>query len=162
MSLEKLGLTLLLKSMGRYDDIKSHLAISLREFMLALSSTLEVINQTAQEIQIADKAPLVDMILKKADLIVRYSLENLPRAINEHGELDLSALKQEVLESVITIIEEERDTLRQTRGKGAQVQIDALDAIQHAFLRRLKNEVANAPIEDELDPRPVLVRKAMG
>jgi hypothetical protein len=136
MTLEKILLTLFLKHVHQFEDVKKHLISGLKEFTLAASSSLEIVQEAAHEQNLIEKAPFLDAALTRIDTLLKYALDLFPE--NLAPAFDTARLKTELLKSIVAIIDEEIQSLdtESSHDEKADLQRQALVAIKAALLKR--------------------------
>lgn len=157
MNLEKIGLLLFLKYMRQIEDVKKHLIGAAREVLLAMSSSLNIVSAAANEKGLNEKSPLIESGLAKIETLIHFSLKHLPES-RKADVTEINALKTEVLNAVLCVINDEIDVLTRIKTRHTGIQIEALDAIRRALKGRLGPSEAplppeSEPCEDELEPR---------
>lgn len=158
MNLEKIGLLLFLKYMRQIEDVKKHLVGALREVLLALSSSLDIANAAATEKGLNEKSPLVETFFSKMETLITFSLKQLPES-RKADTSEINALKTEVFNAVLCVINDEIDILTRLKTPNTTIQIEALDAIRRALMGRINpskqppTSPKSEPCEDELEPR---------
>jgi hypothetical protein len=144
--------------MRQIEDVKKHLVSALREVLLALSSSLDIANAAATEKGLNEKSPLIETFFSTMDTLITFSLKQLPES-HKADVSEIDALKTEVFNAVLCVINDEIDVLTRLKTHNTTVQIEALDAIRRALISRI-NSATPPPTspnlslcEDELKPR---------
>lgn len=140
MNFEKIALVLFLKYVQQFGDIKTHLTNALREMILAATTSMEVVQQTAKENKVSQQAPLLQTVLDKTDSFLQFALTKIPEKISEENVQDEVLFKQEIWESVILAIEEEIENISEKPTPSAKLQIEALETIRQALLKKADSD----------------------
>lgn len=138
MNLEKLGLLLFIKYMRQFDQVKSHLLASARELLMAFSATLQVTNQITTDNFFFKKMGTVDSTFKKIDSILQYSIVQLGSSDQSENQEQASKLKNNVVESIIEVIEEEIDRINETSNENRELKIEALLTVKSVLCQHLR------------------------
>lgn len=134
MSLENLGLLLFIKYVRQIDAIKKHMMGSFREFVLALSASFDIINGAAKSIPFFNQMESLGTVLKKIDGVIKYAVSELNKQSNHAQETQLQErLKEQVLESILSIIDDEISSLEGKKTKNSILKKQALESIKTAF-----------------------------
>ena len=155
MGFEKLGLYVFLKYYRQLDTAKGHLTASLRELLLAMSSSVEVAQNQIQETPVLKHLDVVPGFLKKAqDLLatsVRFFPQPDPPKIMREKQGGASQYKKDVIEAIVDVIDEEMDRLQKSSRPDVRSSLDALQAVKVVMLKHLGLEVAVADSFDIID-----------
>lgn len=128
----ELAFLFLMRHAGRLDEIKKHLIASVREMTLAFASSFDIINEAAAKNNLDATFPLAESLFKKADFLIRYACEKLPAPASQ-----TEALKNEVLRSILTVLDEESSRLAASPHAEALVQARALKALKCSLAKKL-------------------------
>lgn len=135
MNLESLGWMLFAKSVQQMGTIKGHLMGSCREFLLALTASLDILKGTSSTLPLFNDFPSLTNIMLRIDDVLKFALEELnKRAPSPADNAMESRLKKQVMDSIIEIIDEEISKLKDLKSKNMALKRQALESIKGAFL----------------------------
>lgn len=147
MNFEKLGLYVFLKYYRQLDTAKGHLTTSLRELLLAMSSSVEVAQNQIQEAPVLKHLDIVPGFLKKAQSLLEASVQFLPQPAQPKIRHEKQI--KDVIEAIVDVIDEEMERLQKSSRPEVRLNLDALQAVKVVMLKHLGLEVAMAD-----DPTP--------
>lgn len=155
MNFEKLGLYVFLKYYRQLDTAKGHLTASLRELLLAMSSSVEVAQNQVQETPVLKHLDVVPSFLKKAQSLIESSVQILPKPvqpkISRANSGESYQYKKDVIEAIVDVIDEEMDRLQSRSQPEMRVRLDALQAVKVVMLKHLGLDLAVADAFDVTD-----------
>lgn len=135
MNLENLGWMLFAKSVQQMGTIKGHLMGSCREFLLALTASLDILKGTTSTLPFFNDNPSLATVMLRIDDVLKFALEELnKRAPTPTDNAMESRLKKQVMDSIIEIIDEEISNLKDLKTKNTTLKRQALESIKSAFL----------------------------
>lgn len=138
MNLEKLGLILFIKYMRQFDQVKRHLLSSVRELLLAMSATLQITNQITNDNFVLSRLGPVETTFKKIDTVLNYSIEQIGGG-NENSEPQNDRhLKNNIVESIISVIDEEIEKLNAYESNNKDLKIEALFTVKTVLNQHLR------------------------
>lgn len=151
MNLDKLGLVFFINYFNQIDSVKKHLTNSLRELLLAMSSTLDIVQQTAERNRVFNRIDLASLPLKRIDSLLQFAVQRLAASPTPVPP-DARHLKEHVVESIIAVIDEEIDSLSSRLSPRNQLKIEALGTVKQVLRGHLHidNEaVFDAVVDDD-------------
>lgn len=135
MNLESLGWMLFAKSVQQMGTIKGHLMGSCREFLLALTASLDILKGTSSTLPLFNDFPSLTNIMLRIDDVLKFALEELNKRTPTPADKAMeSRLKKQVMDSIIEIIDEEISKLKDLKSKNMALKRQALESIKGAFL----------------------------
>ena len=141
MNFEKLGLYVFLKYYKQLDTARGHLASSLRELLLAMSSSVEVVHDQAQETPILKRVEAIPHFLKKAQSLLSASADILPKPapakIVREKNPQADHFKKEIISAIVDVIDEEMERLPPATNPETRMRLKALEAVKLAMLKYL-------------------------
>jgi len=140
MNLEKLGLILFIKYMRQFEVVKHHLVSSIRELLLAMSSTLELTNQITTDNFLLRRFSPLEATFKKIDSILNYSIEQLEIKKEADNSDQTINLKDNIVESIITVIDEEIDKLSDSKSLNKDLKVEALFTVKDVLKQHINND----------------------
>lgn len=138
MNFEKIGLILFIKYLKQIDIIKDHLLGSVRELLLATSSVIKLTAQISSENPIMRSFTPVESIFNRLDSV----LESSALLLSKKSALtspDSESIKQSVVESIISTIEDEIDDIQSSTAKNKQLKIEALLTVKTVLMGHVTN-----------------------
>lgn len=145
LNLEKLGLLLFIKYVKQFDAVKQHLASSLRELLCAMSSTLEITDDMTRKGPLLKNATFLRSIFNRIEAILDHSIVSLESHTNQEGHLNESALKEQILESIIAVIDDEIDTITESAATNKSLKVEALDTVKTVLENQIKHTNLSEP-----------------
>lgn len=146
MNFEKLGLYAFLKYYQQLDTAKGHLTASLRELLLAMSSSVEVVQNQVQETPLLKHLEVVPSFLKKAQSLLETSVQFLPKPVQPkitHVQNDEAhQYKKDVIEAIVDVVDEEMERLQNLPHPEMRLRLDALQAVKVVMLKHLGLDLA--------------------
>jgi hypothetical protein len=143
MNLDRLGLMFFINYFNQIDSVKKHLTNSLRELLLAMSSTLDIVQQTAERNRVFNRIDIAAMPIKRIDALLQFAVQRLA-ATPAPATPDTRRLKEHVVESIISVIDEEIDSLSSRLSPRNQLKIEALGTVKQVLRGHLN-------IDDQAD-----------
>jgi hypothetical protein len=147
MNLERLGLILFIKYFKQIDSIRKHLYASLRELLLATSASFDITNQLAKNNLFLKKSTTLKYAFQKIDHIIQYSVSRLEEE-PKSGQGEQQELKQNIVESIIAVIDEEIDGIQMSDGN-AELKVEALNTVKTVLGKYMPHE-DSLSIDDDI------------
>lgn len=149
MNLEKLGLILFIKYLKQLESVKSHLMAAIRELLLAISSTLKLSSQmTSDHFLLKHFSPL-EKSLHKIDHVLRFAVEQLKEDSLSESTESQSHLKENIVESIVSVIDEEIKNISLSSSQNQKLKIEALNTVKTVLYNHLNP--LNHPSEDIIE-----------
>ncbi len=140
MNIEKLGLLLFIKYVRQFELVKEHLANSLKELLLAASSTLNITTQIAGANPFYKFMPLMDATFKRLNALLAYSVKQLEGPPQNTGAKH-EELRQNIIESIVGVLDEEIDGLILSDTLNKDLKIEALTTVKKVLYRHFEKNV---------------------
>lgn len=147
MNLDKWGLVFFINYFNQIDTVKKHLGHSVRELLLALSASLDIVQKTADRNRIFNRFDLATLPLKRIDALLQFAVSQLPPPALPVSP-DALRLKQHVVESIIAVIDEEIETLAAKPSPRNQLKVEALGTVKQVLHSHLQED--DLPVFDAL------------
>lgn len=155
MNFEKLGLYVFLKYYRQLDTAKGHLTASVRELLLAMSSSVEVAQNQIQETPVLKHMDVVPGFLKKAQSLLETSVQFFPQPtqpkIMREKQDEASQYKRDVIEAIVDVIDEEMERLQKSSRPEVHLNLDALQAVKVVMLKHLGVDLTVADDRSPID-----------
>lgn len=136
MNLEKLGLILFIKYLRQFEGVKKHLLASLRELLMAMSSTLSISNQITSDNFILGRIHTLETTFRKIDSALNYSIKQLETKPSPATEPN-NHLKDNIVESIVSVINEEIEKIAESSSINKDLKIEALDTVKKVLNNHL-------------------------
>ena len=134
LNLEKLGVVLFVKYLRQFDVVRNHLASSLKELLMAASSSIEVSSEIAADTPGFNKFETLNSIIQKIDSLLKHSIDNLD--VKEKNR-DHDELKENVLVSIIQSLDDEIIYLQDSDENNIDLKIDALKTVKRVIVNQI-------------------------
>lgn len=137
MNFDKWGLVFFINYFNQVDSVKKHLLGSLRELLLALSSTVEILQKTTERNRLFNRSDWPALPLKQIDGLIQLAVSKIQAPAVTQASVDTKKLKAHVVESIITVIDEEIEALSGKTSPRTQLKIEALMTVKNVLCQNL-------------------------
>lgn len=150
MGLNKLSLLFLLNYFNQLGDVKDHLLLALKEVLLAIQTTLKMVNQAANKTPLGYSREFIAPLLKQVEGVVAYSIERInpqnPSASVSSADQELSQesrqLKNNIVQSIIAAIDEEITQTPNTQTDQNKLKVEALNTVKQVLMNHQSTPAA--------------------
>lgn len=140
MGLERLGLMLLYNYVNQMGTVRNHLQLALKEVLLAMQSTLEIINKIPSDALLGNKE-VIDFLLTPAQRVISYTIEKVtpldPAAIDSSAE-NHQKLKSHIITSIISAIDDEIENTGNLSEEKGKLKVEALSTVKEVLLNQTR------------------------
>lgn len=143
MGIERLGLLFLLRYFNHLGEVKDHLLTALREVVLAINSTLDIIVETAKDSSLGPHVDKIDPLIEKVNDLIEYSLEKITPAdkgLSRLSQKEAFLLKETLVQSIVNALDEEIDQVQNPHTKEGKIRIEALATVKQVLRGQVKIE----------------------
>ncbi|MBX7147887.1 hypothetical protein K1X76_02275 [bacterium] len=147
MSLEKLGLLFLLNYFNQLGTVKNHLLLALREVLLAMNASVEIVAQTANPRIKGTGLDVFQPLVKQAQGVINYTIDKItpPDSQLEEGKAPSEThLKEHIVDSIISAIDDEIENTSELTNQKSRLKVEALQTVKEVLLSQLKQAQAKA------------------
>lgn len=136
MSLEKIGLLFLLNYFNQLNTVKSHLFLAAKEVLEAVRASTDIVAESATKTVVGSKLEFIAPILAQVQSVLAYGIHKMETAGAGGGALPPASsykLKNQVLESIISAIDEEIEGTPDTLNEKSRLKIEALNSVRQVL-----------------------------
>ena len=156
MSLEKLGLLFLLNYFNQLGTVKNHLMMALREVLLAMNASVEMVAQTANPRIKGTGLDVLSPFIKQAQGVLSYTIEKItPEETLADGSAKAPSetyLKEHIVDSIISAIDDEIENTSELTSQKSRLKVEALQTVKEVLLNQLKE--ANLEVRQTAVTKP--------
>lgn len=140
MGLEKLGLLLIYNYVNQMGTVRNHLQLALKEVLLAMQSTLEIINKIPSSALLGNKE-IIDFLLTPAQRVINYTIEKVtpldPAAVDSSLD-NHQKLKSHIVTSIISAIDDEIESTQNLSEEKGKLKVEALLTVKEVLLNQTR------------------------
>jgi hypothetical protein len=141
MKIERLGLFFLLQYFNHLGDIKDHLLSALREILLAVQSSVDIVLDTAKSAELSPHLEKANVLVEKVNSVLDFTIEKVTpkNGLLKLSEKELQILKESLIQSIITSLDEEIN-LCSTSSREGKIKIEALNTVKKSLRGQIKSD----------------------
>ena len=142
MSLEKIGLLFLLNYLNQLGTVKDHLLLAVREMLLAMQASVDIVSQTAGKTLLGNRGDFVSPLVKQVQGVLNYTIEKVTpeNGIEELKKLENGfKLKANIVESIVSAINDEIENISDTSNEKNKLKIEALNTVKQVLMHQKKS-----------------------
>lgn len=147
MSLEKFGVLFLLNYFNQMGVVKNHLLQAVREVLLAIQSSVEIITQNTGTGLLGNKVELVNTVVGQVQKVLSYTIDKVSPAPSQLkggiNSQDTLKLKEHIVSSIVAAIDDEIENTRSTLTEKNKLKIEALHTVKQVLMNQKKGAAAN-------------------
>lgn len=143
MGLEKFGLLILINYLNQLGEVKNHLQMALKEVLLAMQSSLEIVGKSTNNTVLSGSKDLIDPILGPVQKVLNFTIDKVsPVDPNQPISFDDSMqIKEHIVESIISAIDDEIENTKGTSNEKNKLKIEALNTVKQVLGQQKKKPV---------------------
>ncbi len=154
MNLEKLGLLFLINYFNQLGEVKNHLFGALREVLMAVQVSVDMVNQSATKSVLGNQFELLSPVFKQVNQVIQFTINRVaPGGQPSKPDMSLEEglkLKEHIVQSIISAIDEEIENTRGSSTEKGKLKIEALQTVRQV-LQNQKSRPLSSYIVDEKD-----------
>lgn len=143
MGLEKFGLLILINYLNQLGEVKGHLQLALREVLLAMQSSLEIVGKSTNNTVLSGSKDIIDPLLGPIQKVLNFSI-NKVSPTDPHQTLNLDdslQIKEHIVESIISAIDDEIINTKGTSSEKNKLKVEALNTVKQVLSQQKKRPV---------------------
>lgn len=143
MGLEKFGLLILINYLNQLGEVKNHLQLALKEVLLAMQSSLEIVGKSTNNTVLSGSKDIIDPFLGPVQKVLNFTInkvtpENPDQPINLD---DTMQIKEHIVESIISAIDDEIENISGTTSEKNKMKVEALNTVRQVLSQQKKKPI---------------------
>lgn len=142
MGFEKFGLLILLNYLNQLGEVKNHLQLALREVLLAMQSSLEIVGKSTNNTALSGSKDFIDPFLGPVQKILSYTIEKVNPEQTTDEEIqkigNTMQLKDHIVQSIISAIDDEIVNTKGTTSEKNKLKVEALNTVKQVLIQQKK------------------------
>jgi len=141
MNLEKIGLMFLLNYFNQLGDVKHHMMQAFREVLMAMQSSIEIVSKTSEKALNATPLEPLQSLMGQVQSVVRYAVDWVEPYTDTKARLtreESIRLKENVVNSIISAINDEIETTRVVSSEKNKLKVEALQTVKQVLINQKK------------------------
>ncbi len=147
MNFEKLGLLFLINYFNQLGEVKNHLLAALKEVLMAVQTSVDIVGQSATKKILGGQFDLLSPVFRQVQGVIQYSIDRVGPMTPSKAELSLEEglkLKEHIVNSIISAIEDEIENTRGTTTEKAKLKIEALQTVKQVLQNQKNKSLVDA------------------
>lgn len=130
MNLEKFSLILFIRYLRDFHNVKQHLFAALKECLRAMSVTVHITKQMTAHSFLLGRIRTLESVFNKIESLLAYSVSQLGNDWPSVTAGPEASLKENVVTSIISVIDEEIEKLTNSQANNKDLKIEALTTVK--------------------------------
>lgn len=144
MNFEKLGLLLLFNYFDQLGAVKNHLLLALKQVLLAIQASTEIVTKSPPNTLLGGNKEIITLMFSPVQKVLSYTIDRVtPYASEEEGSTNEEDsglhLKEHIVNSIVSVIDDEIENTRETSTEKNKLKIEALNTVKKVLLNQTKN-----------------------
>ncbi len=154
MNLERIGLLLLLNYFNQLGTVKNHLLLALKQVLLAIQASMEIVTKSPPNSILGGNKEMIHLLFSPVQRVLTYAIDRVtPQdGLEESTESDGQFLKEHIVSSIVSVIDDEIENTRETTSEKGKLKIEALNTVKKVLLTQTRN-IPPTPSEEKNAPR---------
>ena len=144
MLVEKLILSVYMKHYQQILRAQRHFLLSVREMLMATSSTFEIANSVINSVPVIGRLLPAKPLINNVQSLLAHSIGRMSKKLGPSSESDATLLKSRIIESIMGVVQEEIDSVPTSDSTKNRMRIEALLAVKQALVNLMDNRKTTA------------------
>lgn len=146
MGIDKLGLFFLLNSFDELKAVRNHLGLALKEVLLAMNSSVDILHSSSKATPLGDRSAIIESVFKKLQSVLRFTINKVDKGSTSPNSLHQDELKDIVVQSIISAIDDEIESIQNTNDERSQLKVEALDTVKKVLQGQKNKKLQMSPL----------------
>lgn len=129
--------------MKHYQQIlrtQRHFLLSVREMLLATSSTFEIAHSVINSVPVLGRLLPAKSLINNVQSLLTHSIGRMSQKLGPSSDTDAVTMKSRIIESIMGVVQEEIDSVPTTDSTKNRMRVEALLAVKQALVNLMDQQ----------------------